>query len=412
MVAGGSTSRARDDRASSIDLASTRLLYVSTTPAIIRNFLIPYAAHFRGLGWEVHAAARGATTEPALVDAFDSVDELPLSRSLRDPLAVVNGFGALTSLVRSLRPDIVHVHSPIAGFVTRFALGRGPRGERPAVAYTAHGFHAHPGGGIVANTLYSLMETVGGRWCDALVVINDEDERRALSWRMVGRRRLVRMPGIGIDTAQYDPAVVPPERARAFRASYSIPPDVPLVVMIAELHRAKRPLDAIRAIGALPRPDVHIAFLGDGPLEADMRALAATLGIQDRVHLCGFVDDVRPALASATASLLTSEREGLPRALMESLSMGIPVVSTAARGCAEIVGDAGYIVPVGDVAAIGAALGRMDRSTTEWAAMSAEGRPRMAAQYGLEGLLTRHEQLYCDLLVSRPPAAPPASRAP
>jgi len=62
-----------------------RLLYVTTTPAIIRNFLVPYAAHFRGLGWEVHAAARGATDVPAIVDGFDGVHELPLSLSLRDP---------------------------------------------------------------------------------------------------------------------------------------------------------------------------------------------------------------------------------------------------------------------------------------------------------------------------------------
>ena len=389
--------------------ANTRLLFVTTTPAIIRNFLIPYAAHFRGLGWEVHAAARGATNEKALQGAFDSVHELPLSRSLRDPLAIVQGFSSLQALARSLRPDVVHVHSPIAGLVTRLALGRGSLTSRPAVAYTAHGFHAHPGGGRIANALYSTMETVGGRWCDALVVINDEDEQRARAWRMVGRRRLVRMPGIGIDTAHYDPAAVPPGSAEAFRGAAGIPSDAPLVVMIAELHQAKRPLDAIGALAALPRRDVHLALLGDGPLEGEMRQLVARLGLDRRVHFCGFVDDVRPALASATASLLTSEREGLPRALMESLSMGIPVVSTAARGCAELVGDAGFLVPVGDVAAIAGALGRMDRSSPAWASMSAAGRPRMAAHYGLERLVARHERLYEDLLLRKARAARAAS---
>lgn len=388
-----------------------RLLFVTTTPAIVRNFLIPYATHFRALGWKVHAAARGATTEPMLDGAFDSLHELPLSRSLRDPVAIVRGFRSVRSLAHLLQPDLVHVHSPIAGLVTRMALGRGPLASRPAVVYTAHGFHAHRGGDQIANILYSAMETVGGRWCDALVVINGEDEHRARAWRMVGRRRLVRMPGIGIDTLHYDPAAVPQERGAAFRRWAGIPREAPMVVMIAELHQAKRPLDAIKALSALTRRDVHLALLGDGPLEGEMRTLATDLGLDDRVHFCGFVDDVRPALASATATLLTSEREGLPRAIMESLSMGIPVVSTAARGCAELVGGAGFVVPVGDIAAVAAALGRLDRSTPRWAAMSAEGRPRMAAQYGIDRLLSRHERLYGELLRRKPRAAPSARTA-
>jgi glycosyltransferase involved in cell wall biosynthesis len=333
------------------------------------------------------------------------VHELPLSRSVRHPLAAVRGLGRLRELTDALAPDIVHVHSPIAGIVTRFALGRAPLASRPAIVYTAHGFHAHPGGSRLANAVYATMETVGGRWTDALVVINDEDEQLARDWRMVSPDRLVRMPGIGIDTSHYDPATVPAERALAFRAAAGIPADAPLVVMIAELTPAKRPLDAIEALAAMSRRDVHLAFLGVGRMEPEMRELVARLGLGDRVHFCGFVEDVRPALASATASLLTTEREGLPRGLMESLSMGIPVVSTAARGCAEVVGDAGLVVPVGDIAAIAAALGRMDRATPEWLAMAAEGRPRMAARYGLPGLIARHDELYDAVLARRERAA-------
>jgi glycosyltransferase involved in cell wall biosynthesis len=209
------------------------------------------------------------------------------------------------------------------------------------------------------------------------------------------------MPGIGIDPGHYDQAAVTADSAAAFRAGAGIPADVPLIVMIAELTPAKRPLDAIRALAAMSRRDVHLAFLGVGRMEPHIRARATDLGLADRVHLCGFVEDVRPALASATASLLTSEREGLPRGLMESLSMGIPVVSTDARGCAEVVGDAGFVVPVGDVGAIAAALDRLDRTTPAWARMSALGRSRTAERYGLDGLISRHDALYAGLLLRK-----------
>src|ERR1035437_6720037 len=60
------------------------LLYLATVPAPIRNFLIPYAAHFRALGWRVDAAANGGTMVPALRDHFDHVYEIPVSRSVLD----------------------------------------------------------------------------------------------------------------------------------------------------------------------------------------------------------------------------------------------------------------------------------------------------------------------------------------
>lgn len=391
-------------RLSTPDATAPTLLYVTTTPAIVRNFLVPYAAHFRAQGWRVHAAARGATELEVLREAFDGVHELPWSRSLRDPVALAQGFEGVRALSRNLRPDLVHVHSPIAGLVTRFALGRGDRRARPGVIYTAHGFHAHPGGRRLSNVAYSLMETVGGRWADALVVINDQDEVRARRWGMVGRRRLVRMPGIGIDTSHYDRAAVPDAAALDFRRATGIPHGAPLIVMIAELHRNKRPLDAVMALAAMTRTDAHLALLGEGPLAGEMHALAVRLGVEGRVHLCGFVPDVRPALASASAGLLTSEREGLPRAIMECLAMGVPVVSTDARGCRELVGAAGVLVPVGDVQGLAAALDTMDRMTPGWALMAAEGRRRMTADYGIERLVSLHEELYRRVLANRAPA--------
>jgi glycosyltransferase involved in cell wall biosynthesis len=388
-----------------------RLLYVATVPAPLHNFLRPYAAHFRSKGWEVHAAAAGATKVESLAGAFESVHELTSSRSLRNPLRIYRGLADISALVRELQPDVVHVHTPIAGFVTRFALGRQPPAKRPAIVYTAHGFHAFDGGPVARNTAYSLMESVAGRWTDALIVINDEDEERALRWRMVAPGHLHHMPGIGVDTAYYHAPLVPEDRALEFRGTAGIDAAARLFVMIAELHAVKRPFDAIKALHQMQSSDAHLAFLGNGPLEPELKQLADSLGLADRVHFCGFVQDVRPALASATALLLTSEREGLPRAIMESLAMGVPVVTTAARGCAELVESAGAVVPVGDVLAIAASLEGMDRDSAEWKVMSAAGRARMVDRYDLSRLLALHERLYLALVANKSSPTPGGSLA-
>ena len=131
------------------------LLYVTTVSSTVRHFLRPYADHFRALGWRVDAAANGASADAVIRDAFERVFELPLSRSIRDVAGMARSVSALHALLGADdAPDIVHVHTPIAGFVARLAAAMLPRGRRPAVIYTAHGFHFHSAGHPVTNTLF------------------------------------------------------------------------------------------------------------------------------------------------------------------------------------------------------------------------------------------------------------------
>ena len=154
------------------------LLIVATVAGTVAGFLTPYAAHFRSLGWRVDAAANGATSDPRLLEAFDRVHELPLSRSLRDVRGLERGRRGLAEILETT-PDIVHVHTPIASFLTRLAVRQLPRDRRPAVAYTAHGFHFHAAGRAISNAVFLTAERVAGRWTDRLVVISDEDEAAA-----------------------------------------------------------------------------------------------------------------------------------------------------------------------------------------------------------------------------------------
>src|SRR5664280_1154366 len=106
------------------------LLFVATVAHTIRHFLVPYATHFRALGWTVDAAAHGASGEPVLQAGFDHVYELPLSRSMADLASLVRGERAVSRLLQT-GYDVVHVHTPIAGFITRYAAMRLPAERRP-----------------------------------------------------------------------------------------------------------------------------------------------------------------------------------------------------------------------------------------------------------------------------------------
>ena len=377
------------------------LLVVATVSGTIQTFLTPYAAHFRALGWRVEAAANGVAGDKRLLDSFDQVHDLPLSRSVRDVGGLARARRAMQQILET-PVDIVHVHTPIASFMTRQIVGRMPAERRPAVVYTAHGFHFHAGGARIANAAFLTAERVAGRWTDRLIVISDEDERAALRHRIVPSRRLVHMPGIGLDTRLYSPSAVDADAPVRIRERLGIPAGAPVFAIVGELNRNKRQADAIAALGMMRRGGAHLLLAGDGLQRPVIESLARDAGLCDRVHLLGVVEDVRPIVRAATALLLLSQREGLARSIMEALSMEVPVIASTARGNRELLGaDCGLLFDTGDVRGLAAAMDWMIDHPRERQQMGARGRARMVERFDLSILLRMHEAVYGALLAER-----------
>jgi glycosyltransferase involved in cell wall biosynthesis len=374
------------------------ILYVATVGSTIHQFLRPYATHFRSLGWRVDAVANQADIDPTLLEAFDHVYGSPLSRSLLDVMGMIAATRSIARLLAAGRYDIVHVHTPIAGFVTRIAVRRMPRKRRPAVVYTAHGFHFHVGGHPITNALFRTAERVAGRWTDRLIVMNEEDHTAARRARIVPAAHLYRLPGIGIDLDRYSRAAVTPAEAEAARGPLGSAPGSPLIVSIGELSVRKRPWDVVTALTMMRHGDATLVFVGDGPERPRVLAAIEGAGLADRVRLTGHVDDVRPLLGAASVLVLASSREGLPRSIMEALAMEVPVVASSARGNAELVDDSGFIVPIGDPRALADAVDVILDGPDEALAMGRRGRARMLQKYDLAILLNLHESIYRDAL--------------
>jgi len=106
------------------------------------------------------------------------------------------------------------------------------------------------------------------------------------------------------------------------------------------------------------RNDVKLLMVGGGPLEADLRAQAARLGIEGQVQLLGHRDDVEKILADADVGLLTSRIEGLSNTLLEFMASGLPAIASQVSGSEDFVvtGRNGWLFPVDDRAALAAAL--------------------------------------------------------
>ncbi len=129
-------------------------------------------------------------------------------------------------------------------------------------------------------------------------------------------------------------------------------PDGRLIVSVANLRWEKGHeflIDSIVAMKALPE-DVRFVWVGRGPDEEKLRAQAHDKGVLNRIIFYGAVADVRPLLAHAYAFALPSREEGMPRAVMEAMAMGVPAVATDVGGTGEVVRKEidGFLVPYGD----------------------------------------------------------------
>jgi glycosyltransferase involved in cell wall biosynthesis len=372
-----------------------RLLYVTTISASLWGFMHPFARHFRDLGWTVDGMARGASDCVNCLSTFDRVWEAPWSRNPLNPKNLLIAAREIRRVVDAGSYDIVHVHTPVAAFVTRYALRRR---NRPRVIYTAHGFHFHPYGGPLQNAIYKTLERMAGRWTDHLVTINRTDEEAAISSRIVPPARVQYIPGIGIDTEQYSPGRVVEAQIARVRAEIGIPAGQAMLLMAAEFNPGKRHADVLQAAAGIGRQDFHIAFAGHGRTYEEIRALALKLGIASRVHFLGMRRDVPMLIRASAAMLLPSEREGLSRSVMEALSLETPVIGTKIRGIHDLVGDdAGLLVAPGDIAGLSNAISWLLDHPAEARHMGRIGRARMK-QFDVRRVIDAHENLYARAL--------------
>jgi lipopolysaccharide/colanic/teichoic acid biosynthesis glycosyltransferase/glycosyltransferase involved in cell wall biosynthesis len=384
-----------------------RLLIVTTVPATLRAFLLPYARHFAAHGWQVDAMARDVSACADCRAAFQLVWDVDWTRNPFDLFKLARSLRQVREVVTDGGYDLVHVHTPIAAFVTRAALRRMRQSGKPKVIYTAHGFHFHSGGGRLRNAVFRALECRAGQWTDELVVINREDALAASFLRIVPREHLHFMTGIGVDTERYHPDRVAESEVLAVRSALGLAPGTPLFLVLGEFIPRKRHRDVIEALARLRDPRAHLALAGDGPLLETVRAQAARRGVAERVHFLGFRRDVPALVRASDAVVLVSQQEGLPRSVLEALCLKRPVIGSDIRGTRELLEDgAGWLVPVGDADALARAMSEVTASPEKARARGRRGRLKVMEGYDQASILQSHEELYTRVLAAPQPLSP------
>ncbi len=277
-------------------------------------------------------------------------------------------------LFRRWRPDVVHTHDQRALFYA------GPAAwltRVPMVVHTRHGrdIHATPRQTVTARHLSRLV--------DRFVCVSEEvaalsGEQGVAGWRL---RTILN----GIDLSRFH---------------FGGPDAAGPVVTVARLSPEKDVANLVRAtaLAAKQAPELRVEVAGGGPCLDDLKRLAASLDVGDRITFLGDVRDIPAVLAQARMFVLPSRSEGIPLTVLEAMACGVPVIATRVGGLPEVVveGKTGHLVPPADPAALAEAILTVWRDPGGGQAMGRTGRQRAEDRFNVRRMVADYETLYLE----------------
>lgn len=369
-----------------------KVLFVATlVKNHIAEFHLPYLKLFQDMGWETAVAAKNDYENPAdcVIPNCDVFYDVPFERS---PLKKENltAYHQVKRIIREGGYDIIHCHTPVGAAVARLAA-RKVRKNGTKVIYTAHGFHFFKGASLVNWLVYFPVEWLLSPLTDVLITINREDYDRAK--RLLRAKRIVYIPGVGIDTARFRGNA---EKGAALRRELGIPEEATVLLSVGDLNKNKNHRAVLEALAGMENRNLYYVVCGRGPLKEELEALAREKGLGDRVRFMGYRNDIPAFYAMADVFVFPSFREGLSVSVMEAMASGLPVVCSRIRGNTDMVEDGvnGYLMEPGNPDSIAGALRRLEDGG-KWEEISRNNLEK-AEEYSLAVIAEQYRKVYLE----------------
>jgi glycosyltransferase involved in cell wall biosynthesis len=346
---------------------SVRVLHVVKVAGIsgAENHLLLLLPALRERGFDVaatmlHEGEPGAEEFAArLGECGVPVECIRLGRAT-DPLS----FSRILRTIRRTRPEIVHTHLVHADF---HALPAARLARVPVVVSTKHGFNAFRDGRAFAAADRAVAALADVRY------LGESEGFDPASFEIVH---------YGIEPGPEPPPL----------------PGAPRLAIVGRLVPIKGHDVLFRAVAAAREqvPGMTLEVAGDGPLEVELRASVARLGLEDVVSFLGRVSPVAPVLERAQVVVVPSFGEGFGMVALEAIERGRPVVASDVGGLPEIVdgGRTGLLVPAGDAASLAEALVDLASDPGRAAAFGAAARVRALEVFSQDRCTDRIEALY------------------
>jgi len=329
-----------------------KILQVCNSDFYLTKFLSPLILALLREGHDVECLCEGSNVPDFGDDVIVHEMKFPKSAS---PLDFLDSISEMRELLRDKQYSCVNSHNRNASIIARIAAWQE---KVPVNLYTAHGFYFHDDQSQLGRFATILFECLLAKITDFTLSQSDEDTL-FMTKRACVKPELIKTIDNGIDTSRFKPNN---QRDNFFRIGAT-----------GRLVKGKGFMDLINGFAQLheKHADSQLLLIGGNikndiaPFQQEILARIKELKLEDAVVITGLVDNVEDYLATCDVFVLPSYREGMPRALLEAMSMGIPAIATNIRGCREIVveGENGYLYTPHDVMALAYLLNKMYKQT-------------------------------------------------
>ncbi|WP_069441977.1 glycosyltransferase family 4 protein [Methyloceanibacter superfactus] len=375
-----------------LDTGGTEQSAVEIAEAIIRA------------GANALVATEGGRLAADVRSAGGEVIKLPMAS--KNPLTILANARALAALVSERDISLLHARSRAPAWS---ALLAARWTGRPFVT-TYHGTYGKPG---PVKAVYNSVMGRGDR-----VIANSCYTANLIASRHEGAQPRIRTILRGLDSAIFDPFVVPPGSVTRLRESWHVPPGTKIVLHAARLAGSKGQRQAIEAVRCLNDEGSFegaiLILAGDGTNQTyriELADLIARYGLGDKVRLVGHCSDMPVAfLASNTALIPSMVGEAFGRTSIEAQAMGCPVIVSDAGGLPETIVDAasdpngftGWMIKPGNTAALAERIKQsLNLQSVERLAIGARARAWVTTKFVLGQMQAKTLAVYDELLGTR-----------
>lgn len=383
--------------------AGIKVAHVTTIDFTLR-YVITLMRYLIALGYQVFGVSSPGPYVAGLEANGIRHHGVALTR-LNSPLADLRGLRSLYREFRAEKYDVVHTYSPKGNLLGQWAAFFA---RTPVRVTTVHGLYFTPKSSFLRKLIFSLVESISMIPAHKVFLVNQQDYATVRKLRFGNMRKVhLLLGGTGTDIERFNRARMDPVQIRQTRAQFGIQPDDIVIGFVGRLVYEKGILELLQAFATLSATRSNLRLLLVGPIDVDKSdaippSLIDELGVRDRTVLTGAVDDPAPMFALMDIYALPSYREGMPISTMEAQSMGLPVVTTDARGCIESILDqeTGLIVPARDAQALTQALAQLVDNNELRGQMAQNARRFAEERYDDRRINAQVEVFYRDLLAA------------
>jgi glycosyltransferase involved in cell wall biosynthesis len=312
-------------------------------------------------------------------------ESLEIRRGWPDP----RGLLRLRRRVHAWRPDVLHSHMVHANLLARAVRLVAPV---PALISTIHNIYE---GGAVWMNAYRMTNHL----VDRMTIISEAAAERFVNEGIVPRQLLTVVPnGVEIDPRHQ----VSPEAREKQRHALGVQGEF-VWIAVGRFEIAKDYPNMLRAFARVREryPRTTLLLVGKGSLQQETEALVESLGLEGHARFLGVRNDVSAVMGAADGYVMSSAWEGMPMVLLEAAAAGLPIVATRVGGNQEVVqdGESGFLVPPRQPENLAEAMIRlMQFPELQRRSMGDRARAHVRANYGLDRVVERWEELYREVL--------------